>query len=67
MSDVLSEAALVSCLNHQKPLTQDDLELLAQRLLAAVLATDAPDNASGILLQILCGNKPPIWRRWLGR
>ena len=67
VSDVLSEAALVSCLNHQKPLTQDDLELLAQRLLAAVLATDAPDNASGILLQILCGNKPPLWRRWLGR
>ncbi len=67
VSDVLSEAALASCLAHQTPLTQDDLERLAQRLLAAVLATDAPDNASGILLQILFGNKPPMWRRWLGR
>jgi serine/threonine protein phosphatase PrpC len=66
VSDVLSEAALASCLAHQPPLTQDELERLAQQLLAAVLATDAPDNASGILLQILSGNKIPVWRRWLG-
>ncbi len=67
VSDVLPEAALARCLTHQAPLSQDDLKLLAQRLLNDVLATDAPDNASAILLQILSGNKPPIWRRLLGK
>ncbi len=59
VSNMLEPAALRTIL-HQP---QQELATLAEQLLAAVLATEASDNASAILLKVLEAPKRTFWRK----